>query len=425
MGDQDGGEAMTAPLTAGEEWRQSWPVVAAAVAGLSLVSIHTYSIGAMLIPMEAEFHWSRASIALSVTISLLSITCFAPIVGLAIDRFGPRRVAIPGVLLYSTAVATLSTVGPSLAHWWALSLFVGMSSVMASAPVWTTGVSATFDRSRALALAVALCGTALSAGLTPLAATYYIEAFGWRHAWIALAATWLVIAFPIIFLCFRTSLDTAARQIKRNDEPLKPGLEVREGLRALAFYKILIGTGAISFATISISVSLIPTLISHGIGAEAAAGIAGLLGVASIMGRVGSGWLMDRYAANIVAATTCLFPVIACSLLLMFPGNVLMATLATFVLGLSIGAELDATAYLASRHLGLRRFGTLFGFIATAMAGGSGLGPMAFNYIYDVTKSYTLGLWIMMPIAALAASMFFSLGRRSPFQREADIAAIA
>jgi MFS family permease len=381
-----------------------------------MVSMHIYSLGAFVIPIEAEFGWTRAAISSGLTIALLMITLFAPVMGLAVDRFGPRRIILPGMVAFSIAVAAISTVGSATWQWWTMWVVVGVMSVAIAAPVWTTGISATFNRNRGLALAVALCGTALSSAIAPIAGTFYNAEFGWRTAYIALAITWFVVAFPLAVLFYRTPLDRGEHAAVREEAGLKPGMEVREGLRSAAFYKILVGTGAISVATVAVSVMIIPALRSFGHSATTAAEIAALLGIASITGRLIAGFLLDRLPSNIVTGTSCLLPVVSCILFLAFPMSIPACAAAAIMVGLALGSEIDASAYLTSRHLGLRRFGTLFGCIGTAMSAGSGVGPMGFSYVYDVTGAYTLGFWIGIPLACVAAVSFFSLGGRPPFQ---------
>ena len=85
--------------------------------------------------------------------------------------------------------------------------------------------------------------------------------------------------------------------------------------------------------------------------------------------------------------------------------------MACLVLGLSIGTEVDACAYLAARHFGMRSFGTLFGAINGLLLFGTGFSPLASNYVYDVTKSYNPVLWSLIPLCVTAALLFLALGR--------------
>lgn len=108
-------------------------------------------------------------------------------------------------------------------------------------------------------------------------------------------------------------------------------------------------------------------------------------------------------------------PVVPALLLLAYPGDVTIAAVAVLVLGLSLGIELDAVAYLSTRHFGMRNFGVLFGTISGLLALATGLGPFFVSLVYDNTRSYDLALIAYIPLALLASALFFSLGRYPTF----------
>ena len=91
------------------------------------------------------------------------------------------------------------------------------------------------------------------------------------------------------------------------------------------------------------------------------------------------------------------------------------SSVAFFALGLSLGAEVDACAYLAARHFGMGSFSSLFGAINGLVVFGSGVAPVIANLVYDVTNSYNLILWATIPLCLFAATMFLSLGSYPKF----------
>jgi MFS family permease len=415
---------MTDRPSALSEWKLSWRVVAASMVGLSLGGLTPYSIGAFVQPLEAEFGWSRTWISSGMTVALFMGAVLTPVVGLLIDRIGPRRIAIPGVICLCAAIAMLSMLGTSLWVWFGLWILVGLSQVMIKTTVWLTGVSSAFDRSRGLAIGLGLSGGTLASAIAPLLSTFYIDEFGWRTAYVCLAASWGVVVIPVVILWFRSPRDQAVRKESRIDRESLPGVDLREGLRSPAFIKIMLSALAIITATMALSVMMIPVLESQGIDKVAAARVAALMGLSSIFGRVATGYLLDKLDARLVGAISFMFPVAACVMLLALPGSVPAAILAALLLGLCLGGEYDCTAYLSSRHFGLRRFGTLYGLVVAAMAGGIAIAPLWISYIYDVTKSYRLGIMICIPMALLAAGMLLSLapnprfGKRDEAERQ-------
>ncbi len=163
------------------EWRMHWPVVAASMAGIGMASLHVYSIGAFIAPIEAEYGWRRAQITAAMTLVTVIGAIFSPFVGMVIDRTGTRRIAIPGAMLFLGGFALLSFVN-SLWSWWALWLLLSVGALAGKPMVWTVAVASLFSRHCGLALAVMLYGTAVCSSAVPLLSTSLIEAFGWRTA---------------------------------------------------------------------------------------------------------------------------------------------------------------------------------------------------------------------------------------------------
>jgi MFS family permease len=406
------GEGIPILHSASTEWKRSWPIVAASIFGLSLTGLSAYAIGAFVEPLEAEFGWSRARITSGVTMAGLLGALLMPLAGLLIDRVGPRRIAVPGTVLLCAAIALLSLINESLPLWIALWSFVGLAMVLTKSTVWLAGISSAFDRSRGLAIGIGLSGGTLTTAIAPLLATYLVGEVGWRIAYICLAAAWGLFTIPIVFLWFRTPADDRQSVKASADLNNLPGMEFGEAVRSPSFIMILTAGAAVVLSSMPMSTMMIPILTSNGMTAMLAAQIAALLGVTSVIGRIGTGYFLDKFDARYVGAITFAFPIISCLLLLASPGSVGGCIVAVLFLGLCLGAEFDCSAYLSSRYFGLRRFGTIYGIIAAVMAGSVALSPLWINFVYDTTGSYRLGLWICIPIAALGSIMLLSLDRR-------------
>src|SRR5690349_19291781 len=111
---------MKREVTSTSEWRQHWTLLLPCIAGVMLCAVHGYSLGVMIGPLEREFGWSRAQISAGpLIISMIAIVA-APLVGSAVDRFGPRRIAVFGVLFFCSALGLLSTATTSIWSWWGL-----------------------------------------------------------------------------------------------------------------------------------------------------------------------------------------------------------------------------------------------------------------------------------------------------------------
>lgn len=408
----------TMPASAGAEWRAHWPVALAAAAGVSLSAISVSSLGVMMEPLEREFGWSRTEISFGTSLVSFSAVLLATTMGLAIDRLGARLVGIAAAVTMCAGVALMAAVGGQLWQWWTLWLVVGLAS--ATMPtVWLTPIPGLFQSGRGLAVAITLSGTGISTSLVPIVAQALLADYGWRGAYIGLGAIWGLVAIPLILLLFRGA--GSPRQAARSTTPAAealPGLTARQGFASPSFYKLGLAAFLSMSAGVALILNLVPVLRYTGLTPAAAAGVAGIIGVATITGRIVGGWLMDRMSASTIAALSSLGAIALPALLLLAPGSVVVAGAGVAIYGLLGGAKVPAVAYLASRHFGARAFGTLYGAINTAIALGVGLGPLAANYVYDVTRSYTPVMWTAVPFLALAALIYLTLGPYPDFNKQ-------
>jgi len=397
------------------EWA-NWPVVLAATVGASLSTIQFLSIGVMMGPIEAEFGWSRATITSGLMIVAVINVILAPIVGQLVDRAGPRRVGCWGTILFSLSFACLALT-PNIEFWWVVWTAIAISGALITPPVWAAGVAGLFVKSRGMAFAIVFSAAGLGAMLVPITTQTLLEHLGWRGAYLGLVGLWAIITIPLVLLRFTSAADrdrTAARPSATvRPAPAPIGSAWRQ-MRSSRFIRL--AAAAIALVTIhsSLLANYVPILVSGGHGAGTAAALAGLLGAGSIVGRISGGYLLDRINAGIVGGVSVLMPAITCVLLLTMPHSVAAAGTAILIMGIATGVEYDAVAYLASRHFGLRHFGTLFGTIVGMLMLMNGISPFVTNIVYDATGSYRPALLLFIPLSLLSSLLFLTLGPVPP-----------
>jgi MFS family permease len=138
-----------------------------------------------------------------------------------------------------------------------------------------------------------------------------------------------------------------------------------------------------------------------------AAGIASLIGIFSIIGRLSTGVLLDKFPGHLVGACAFLIPIVACTLLLLDGANPLSQSAAAAIVGLTVGSEVDVIAFLAAKHFGLKNFGALYGVLQMALMFGTAFGPLAAGAVYDHYGSYQPFLIltiVLMAVSAIALS---------------------
>lgn len=394
------------------EWRAGWSLPLVSAIGYAAGIAYLYSLGVFIEPLEQEFGWSRVAVTSGLTIVSALFVFLAPFTGMFIDRWGARRVALPGMIFYCVALAGLSLASSSIWSWWGLWVFVGLGALCVQAAVWTAAVVSRFDRSRGLAMAITLCGAGIGSAITPIMGQYYIAELGWRGAYVAIGVTFALLSLPLIFFFFHDSADKAAASgaTASRDRSNLPGLEVREALLSSRFIRIALISLAVVTAMTSLLVHAVPMFVAGGLDKATAAAAAGFIGIGSIVGRLTGGVLLDRISGALVGAVAFSLPILVSFLLIHFDGQATTAFAIAFLLGLSLGGEVDVLAYLTSRYFGLRNFGTLFAIIVALQTLALGLGPLIAGFVYDRYATYEPLLFGLMPVFAVAAIMVATLG---------------
>lgn len=396
-----------------QEWRQHWRIIIPCFLGVMLISTHGYALSVMILPLEQEFGWPRAQISAGYMIISIVALFGAPLVGNLVDKVGPRKIGLSGILLYCAMLASLSLATPNILSWWGLwsALAIGALTIMPA--VWVAILNGYFFKSRGLAMAIALSGTGMGAALWPMITHALVDEFGWRMAYVGLGLIGASICLPVTWFLFREADAKPKPASNKNTAPAKQtraGPTAKQQVHSLRFYKLAGAAVIFAFANGTLTQNMVPVLVSEGLTPAKAAAIAGLLGIGSITGRIVGGFLLDRFNGNIVAAVSVLLPILTVALLMGAEGSQIWAGAACLILGLSVGAELDCCAYLAGRHFGTRNFGTLFGSINGLLLFGTGIAPIAANYVFDTMHSYDLVLIALIPIFVLTAILFATLG---------------
>jgi MFS transporter len=152
-----------------KEWLTGWPLLASCAFGMSAPTVAHYTIGQFMAPLEAAYGWSRAQVSSGLSLSLLVSMLLAPLIGRTVDRVNVRPIALLGVILTGSCVASFSLATGNLRLWIALWTLHAVSASMASPVVWIAVIPSLFRANRSFATAVALAGTSLvDKGFSPL-----------------------------------------------------------------------------------------------------------------------------------------------------------------------------------------------------------------------------------------------------------------
>jgi predicted MFS family arabinose efflux permease len=404
------------PATTGsQEWQSGWAMVLACFVGFSYFSVTTAALGVFMEPIGREFGWGRALLSAGMTISAVVTAVLSPFFGILIDRYGARRLALPGLVATSFAIAGLSQANGSAVQWLALWGFYAVISITVKTTVWTAAVSGVFNSARGLALGLTLSGTAAAQVIAPPLFTWLIAEYGWRLAYIAMGFGWGGIALLLAWLFLYDAHDRKRAAAVQNTAQAPPpatelqGLTVNQAWRSAALWRIAAATFLLMLLGIGLQIHQVPILTEAGVSRSNAAWLASLAGAAGIAGKLVTGALLDRFRANWIGGLTLGANALAFALLIYGTGSPTLIVLAMAVNGYSAGTKLHIATYLTSRYGGMRNFGKIYGVMTSLVALGSGLGPLLAGLAYDVSGNYGAFLLAGTIGCAVCGWLIFSL----------------
>ncbi|SFF92228.1 Predicted arabinose efflux permease, MFS family [Novosphingobium sp. CF614] len=413
---------MNTALKVTEEWKRGWSIVLTAAAGLSFLSVVMSGFGTFIGPLGTEFGWSRATLTMGMAIAGVVVLLLSPFAGMLVDRYGPRRLALPGVIIMSLATAAFSLANGSILLWACLWTFYALAHVSMMMSIWTGAVARAFDAGRGLALGMTLVGSGVAQTVIPSLSTWLIDGFGWRQAYLILGFGWGGVTLLLCWLFLDDARGPSARKAKAaRDAVVLDGLSIAQAWRNPALWRIAISTLLLMLLTMALAVHQIPIMIDAGLSREFAALLAGLSGIAGMAGNVVTGALMDRYRANWVGGITLGITALAFALLLDGVRTPLLIFIAMMISGYSAGTKLQICGYLTSRFGGLRNYGAIFGFMGSLIAIGGALGPFLAGLIYDWTGGYDTFVIVGMIGCFIAGVLILTLPRYPQWQAGSSV----
>jgi MFS family permease len=387
-----------------------WRVVLAACFGVmaGFGSLFVYTFAVFVKPLSAAFGWDREAISLGFGLAAITLGLVSPLLGRWIDRFGPRRIILPCMTVYGCAIISLAQLHSQLWQFYLTCIVLGVVGNGAAHLAYSRSISTWFQRRLGMALAFVMVGAGLGAMILPVVAQAIISRSGWRAAYLSLGCLALLLGLP---LSWRYIVERGA--IRRETAPVSHcGLTWQQGLRSFAFW-IIVAILFVSSISMNGAITHLSALLTdRGITPGDAALCASLLGGSSVLGRVGVGWLLDRFFGARVALVVNLITAAGIFLLARassFPAGCFAAAL----IGIGAGGEAAITPYLLTRYFGLRAFSTLYGLTWTFYAAAGAIGPVILGRAFDLTGSYTSLLVVLAAALSLAAAMNLLLPKYS------------
>lgn len=398
-----------------EEFRRSWRVLCAALFGMLFCCLPGSAIGVFIAPWADANGWSLSSISGFAVWLGLGAVISEPFVGRLMDRFGGRLIALIYIPVSSCVVAATSFIGHTVWSLYLVMLVWGL--VGAGAGTYIRAVNVWFTKARGAALGISLAGVGLSGAIAPRLSQWIVDAYGWRAAYLALAAISL-LAWPFAFLWLHEKKGTSTNDPKA--VPLESGYTREEALKTTVFW-LIGGSWFFSALTAGGGVFLAPFL-NESMSREGSASCAAMLGVSATIAQPLFGLVIDWLHAPFVAAGAFLAYALAFTVLGLFGSG--YAVPAVILIGVAQSAWISCSGYCVARYFGLKCFGEILGLVGRMGDIGVMLGPVIFAVLRDATGAYTFP-YVSAGLFAALASIFMVIAGRRPFFFENASRAIA
>ena len=372
--------------------------------GVNLASMVYYSSGIWVRPWQDEFGWTRAEIGAQQSISVIVMMLLATFAGQLIDKYGLKKVTTISLAGYGFLLLGFTQMSGPIWQLYMLSALYAIFGVASTSLAFTRAVNAFFVKHRGLALGISLTSTGVMAYAMPKFMTPFVAENGWRAGYVVMFLI-VMASLPIVYFLIKDTPDDAAKA----DGPTQAqeGLSLREAIRSSVFWRLAVIFFLISVAILGLIPAYIPMLQDAGMTPQQAGGLAAILGLSVMVGRLLIGFVIDRVFAPYV--TAAVFALVGMGCLMLGMGGIGYAMVAAIALGFAVGAEVDLIGYYTARYFGMAHYGSIYGLQYSIFIFGAGVSPIYTGYIWDVTGNYDIALImaavLMLPVIALALSL--------------------
>jgi MFS family permease len=399
-----------------------WLVVAGAFAVTFMGFGSAYTFSAFVESLQKDFGASRGSVSLVFSLAGFLYFGLGIVSGPLADRWGSRRLAVAGMILIGTGLALASVARNLNEIYLAYGLGVGLGVGAAYVPV-LGAVQRWFVRRRGFASGLAVSGIGVGTLVMPPLASFLIEAFGWRHAYLILGVMAAAIGGGMALLIENDPRDRGVGP--DGDEPQSAstsaepeGASVREAIVSRRFVGLYAACLISSFGVFVPFVHLVPYAQDCGVPKSVAVLLLGVIGVGSTMGRFFLGGLADRIGRG--PALLLMFVGMALALVIWVVSTGIWSLAAfAFVFGVFYGGWVAVLPALVMDYFGGRNVSGVIGFLYTSVAFGTLIGPSAAGFAFDLSHSYTLPILASVGANAIAAAIIMVMLREGGARKSA------
>jgi MFS family permease len=345
--------------------------------------------------MVQQFGWTRGQVTSGNALSKLVVgPLFGFLAGWLVDRFGPRRLMMAGILMAGGALIGLGSIS-SLGMFYFFYLFNALGYVCGGPLPNQVLLTRWFQESRGKAMGIAYLGIGLGGASVPWISHFLAERFGWQAALRSLGFLIIVIAFPWAFFLKEPPAAEPA--------PGYQGGLSRSVFRRAPFYLLLAGSMC-SIAAVSGTQQNLKLFLTFDVhyGQGQAARVLSLVLASSMVGRLLMGWLADRFPKKYVMLL--IYLLVATAIPFLFASR-LRPLLYVFAIlfGVGLGGDYMIIPLLSAELFDGQSLGRLLGIILTADGAAEAVAPWIVGHIRDRTGSYSKAFLFLIGISLLGS----------------------
>lgn len=365
-----------------------------------------YAFAVFVAPMQADLGWSQIAITGAYSLALLCSGVAAVPVGRWLDRHGPRALMTCGSIAATVLLVAWSQV-QSVWIFYAIMAGIGITSAAVLYDPAFAIVAVWFRRKRGRALTLlTFFGAWASVVFIPLSA-WLVSALGWRTALLVLAGILggITIAPHALILRRRPEDrgllpdgDSAVTADSTRPAANEQSVPVSAALREPGFWWLTIAFAISTFATVALTVHLIPYLIERGQSPEFAAMVAGMFGLMSLAGRLLIGPLGDRYPRHLIMAGLIAMQIAGLAALVLAP-TAAGALVFVALFGAGSGTQTIMRAALLAERYGAEHYGSINGVLNLALTGARTLAPVGAGALAALLGGYPGLLWALISLS--------------------------
>jgi sugar phosphate permease len=398
------------------------------VAGVTFLALMTgagvrSTPGILIVPLENEFHWSRATISLAISVNLLLYGIMGPFAAAMMERFGIRRIVPIALAVIGTGVALTSLMREP----WQMILLWGVmvgTGAGALANVLAAVVATRWFTARRGLVIGALSGSVATGQLLFLPTLASITAnYGWRATVLTVACVVFVVLPIVIFFMRERPADVGLASygetggpkttVPVTGNPIALALKTLGGIIHVRDFWLLSGTFFICGASTNglIGTHLIPACLDNGISEVTGAALLATMGVFNFIGTTGSGWLSDRVDNRKLLAVY--YSLRGLSLIYLPFSFVSLYGLSLFTVfyGLDWFATVAPTVRLIGSTFGKERTGIVYGWIFVSHQMGGASAAYFGGMLRETYGSYLESFMLSGLLCLVAAVLAMCIGR--------------